>query len=117
MPEGRNPQCRRERLFEKRQTFGDQLRTKEGQPCNIATRPREAGDKSVSNRIAHHCYNNGDRSDHLLYCAGDGCGLRHDDVDFETDEFACQRRKLRRICICCSILKKNIRAFDVAEFA
>ncbi len=71
-------------LLQKLQLFSAYLRGKGGQPSNVPSRSRKAGDKPVSNRVVIKRHDNGNpRSDFLNRARGRRTA-RDDDVNLET---------------------------------
>src|SRR5262249_8309928 len=53
-------------LFEERKPFAHQLRGEEAEPCDVAFRPREAGNDPGTQGIASSRHDDGDRCSRLL---------------------------------------------------
>ena len=73
LPEDSDPTDPRNGLLEQLQTLADELRSEDGQPRDIAARPRKAGDEPVRNRIGDSSEDNGDGPGRLLGGQGGGC--------------------------------------------
>lgn len=84
-------------------------RSGEGQSRDIATGPREAGHKSVADRVAHHGHNDRDRSGRLL------CSPRHGRI--RRDQFARQPGEPLDPPVCGSVLNGDVLALGIAPLA
>ena len=102
---------------EQLEAFGDWFRAEKGQPRDIPTRPREAGDESVSDRITHNRRDDGDRGGRLLCGAGRWRIPRDDEIDVETGEFVRPTRQPLDLPVCRSILNDNVLTLHIAVFA
>src|SRR5204863_4303467 len=73
MPEDGDPTDPWNGLREQFQTLADELPSEEGQPRDIAARPRKAGDKPAPNRVGNKSEDDGDGPGRLLCGQGGGC--------------------------------------------
>src|SRR5215831_7161193 len=92
------------------------LRAQARRPRNIPSRMREACCETIANRIA------GVRDDRyfageLVRSDGRGCGQGNDDVDFERDQFCCQRWKTTLVVGGEPLFYPVVPTLDVAAFS
>src|SRR6266849_9375224 len=94
------------------QALGAQLRSKEGVPGDVASRPGEAGDQPVGNGISHISRDDWYRISCPLGSKGAWRTLRHDHVNVETDEVI--RRDTQSVEVPVPVLNRDVPALHVA---
>jgi len=117
MQEGSDARNLGERFLEQLQTLGNQLGAEEGQPRDIPTRPRDAGDQAVSDRIAHNRRHNGDTGGRLLCGTGHGRTHHDDEVDLETGQLCREPRKPLDLPVRSSAFNDDALPFQIAALA
>ena len=108
---------RGEQFSQKGQTLRDQFRAKESRACDISSWPREAGHKSVSDRVAHSSDYDRDRGGRLLRSTARGRSQCDDEVDLETDQFGRQTREPLDLPVRRSVLNDDVPTLDIAKFS
>src|SRR6266545_6002325 len=115
LPEDGDPIEPRNGLLEQFQTLADELRGEVGQPRDIATRPREAGDEPAPNRIASN-KDNGDSRSRLLGHTGAECAsFGHDDINLERNQFGRKSGEPLELPLGISVFNHDVAALDVTE--
>ena len=99
------------------QSLPFQLRPREGEPCCIALRPGNTGDKPGTDRIADAGKNDGDCAGRLLGSERTGGAGRHDDVGLHADQLGRQLRESIIPSFRPSVLDGDVLALNTAEFA
>ena len=89
--------------------------TPDGQPRDIAARPRKAGDEPARNRIGSRTEYNGEGPGRLLGGQGMECGYGHDDVNLERNEFGRKSGKPLELPLGISVFDHDVAALDVTE--
>src|SRR5206468_4977836 len=84
-------------------------------PCDIATRPRQAGDEPASNRIASSSEDNWEDPGCLLGGKGSGCAHGHDDINFERNQFGRKSGEPLELPLGISVFNDDVATLDVAE--
>src|SRR6266849_5835919 len=116
MPEGGDPTDPRNGLRELFQTLADELRGEEGQPRDIAARPRKAGDEPARNRIGNSSEDNGDGPGRLLGGQGGACAsAREDDINVERNQFGRKSGEPLELPFGRSDFNCDVAALDVTE--
>src|SRR5438477_6487725 len=115
MPEGSDPTDPRHCLLEQFQTLADEIRGEEGQPRDIAARPRQAGDEPAPNRIGGSSEDNGEGPGRLLGSHGGECGWGQDDIDLEGNEFGRESGEPLELPLGISVFDQDVAALDVTE--
>ena len=87
------------------------------QPRDIASRPREARDKAMVDRLLHHRDDDGNRPRRLLGCQSRRGVRSQDDIDIEAYDLVSELRESFRRAMAPTPLDCNVAAFDVAEVA
>ena len=113
--EDSDPGDPRHGLLEQFQTLADELRGEQGQPRDIAARPRKAGDEPVRNRIGNTGDDNGDGSGRLLGGQGMGCAWGEDDINLERNQFGRESGEPLDLPLGTSVFEHEVAALDVPE--
>src|ERR1700730_1343829 len=116
LPEDSDPIDSRDTQLELFQTLADELREDEGQPRDIAARPRKAGDEAAPNRIGSSSEDNGEGAGCLLGSPGSLCASSgHDDINLEGNQFGRKSGKALRLPLGISVFDHDVAALDVTE--
>ena len=111
-----DPAAARNGLLEHLQTLCDELRGEEGQPRDIAARPRKAGDEPAPNRIGSSSEHNGEGPGRLLGGQGGECAsCSHDDINLERNQFGRKSGEPLGLPLGTSVFNHEVAALDVTE--
>ena len=86
IPEEGHPRDLGDDLLEQLQLLPDQIGQHQGQPGDVSSWAREAGDESHRHRISNDRHDDGDRCGHSLCRLDRRRTTCHDDVHLETDQ-------------------------------
>src|SRR5215470_13798959 len=102
-------------FLQKLEILEHQLADREGQAGDVPARPREAGDESVANGVAHAPHDDGNGAGHLHGCPGHGSVLGDDDADAGADEVGSELGQTVVVAFRRTLLDDEISALDPAE--
>ncbi len=98
------------------QTFSDQVWNEQGQPGDIATGLRKAGDQPVRHRIGSSSEDDWEGSRRLLGGQRGGCTARSDDeINRARDQLGCKSGESLQLSLGISILEHHVATLEVAE--
>src|SRR5262249_13575952 len=117
MPKERDPTDSGHCLHEQLQTLTDELWGEERQSRDVATRPRQSGDKATRNRIYCPREDDGDNPGRSLGGQRGGRVRNDDDVDVKRHQIGCQSREPIVFPLGIEVLNVDVVAFLITEVA
>jgi len=96
------------------QRFCGELHLHERKPGHVAARPRQTGDKAISDRVVRD-YNDRDRRGGLAGCPGGNPAERDNEIDLRRNKSSGIRRRRCRVAIGEADLDRDVAAIDPAE--
>jgi len=104
-------------FFEQLEAFARELDRAEFHSCEVATRPRQVGDKSLFHHIVLDPDDNGDRGGCLLRGLGRLRRVRPEHIRCQVDELGREGREPRELPFGIAGLNDDVLPLDVAEVA
>ena len=105
----------REHILEQLQALGGQLWGEKGEPSQVPSRLRQAGDEPILDRIPHDRSNDGDGHSCLSGGNGSRCIARDDEVDVKANQLHRQIREMLDLALREPILDRDVLILNIAE--